>query len=109
MGGCKPNFILVSKKFVSAQFKLLTEQAEVDSSLEVTFGLRRIGDEFLSSPLTEHLICRMAEATQMAEGLSHAELDQRMEGSPLGFWIYMKRNRRYNIVDTLQTPDYEYY
>ena len=109
MGGSKPNFILVSKKFVSAQFRLLTEQAEADPRLEASLGLRRIGDEYISSPLTEHLIFRMAESARLAEGLTHAQLDQQMEGSPLGFWIYMKRNNCYSIVDTIQSPEYDYY
>jgi hypothetical protein len=110
MGGSKPNFVLVSKKFVSAQFQLMTQQAEADPRLVADFGLLRVGDEFISSPLTEHLIYRMAEAARLAAGgISHAELDRITEGPPLGFWIYMRRNRCFSIVDAVQSPDYDYY
>ena len=111
MGGCKPNFVQVSKKFVSVQFELMKEQAEADGSLIPVFGLRRINDELVSTSTTEHLIFRVAQATCRAEGgISHAELDRRMAGSPLGFWIYIRRsNGQYTILDTVQTPGYEMY
>ena len=107
MGGSKPNFVQVSKKFVSAQFQMMTEQAEADPRYDLEYGLLRYGDEFTSTVLTEHLIFRMAEAARMAEGgISHAELDRRMAGPPLGFWIYIRRDGIYSIMNTIQYPEH---
>ncbi len=107
MGGSPQVFFQVSKKFVSAQFQLMAEQAVEDPSLVATFGLLLVGHEYASTPHTENLIFRMAEAVRAAAGgISHAELDAQMEGPSQGFWIFMKRNRTYTIVDTPQSPDY---
>jgi hypothetical protein len=111
MCGSSPlTFVQVSKAFVSAQFQLMTQEAEADPQMAAAYGLRRIYDEYISTPATESLIFRRAEAIRAAEGISHAELGRRMEGGPLGFWIFMRRSGgEYVIVDTLQTVGCDYY
>jgi hypothetical protein len=113
MCGSSPlTFVQVSKSFVSAQFRQMTEEAEANPQMAAAYGLRRIYDEYISTPATESLIFRRAEAIRAAEGgISHAELGRRMpEGGPLGFWIFMRRSGgEYVIVDTLQTVGCDYY
>jgi len=110
MGGSPQIFFQVSKAFVSDEYKKMVEQAEADPRLASTFGLRQIYDEYISTPTTESLLFQRAEEARAAlGGISHYELDRQMEGRSLGFWIFMKRsNGKVVIVDTPQSPDYEF-
>jgi len=110
MGGSS-DFVQVSKAFVSAQYQQMVEAAELNPQLAASYGLRRINDEYISTPKTESLIFRRAEARRAEEGgISHRQLDVRMGGGALGFWIFMRRcGGDYVIVDTIQSVEHGSY